>query len=92
MHFLGLAGMQRRVVDYPDALAGWNLVSSVGALISGIGALLFLFILARTLLAGGPVPANPWGVGATTLEWSLSSPPPAHSFAEPPDLGSQPAE
>jgi cytochrome c oxidase subunit 1 len=92
MHFLGVSGMQRREVDYPDAFAGWNAVSSLGALVSGIGALLFLYILARTLWAGERAPNNPWGDGAKTLEWTLSSPPPFHSFVEPPDFGRQPAE
>src|SRR5881397_3364550 len=78
-HFLGLSGMPRRYVDYPDAFAGWNLVSSIGSYISGFGVLIFLygmfdaFYLRKERAAG-----NPWGPGATTLEWTLTSPPPFH--------------
>jgi cytochrome c oxidase subunit 1 len=72
--------MPRRVPDYPDAYAGWNLVSSIGAFISFAGFLVFLVVLWRTLAAGKRCPANPWGPGATTLEWTVSSPPPFHSF------------
>jgi cytochrome c oxidase subunit I len=84
MHFLGLAGMPRRYVDYPDAFAGWNMVSSIGSYISYGSTLLFVFIVFQTLLAGKRVGANPWGEGATTLEWTVSSPPPFHTFNELP--------
>jgi cytochrome c oxidase subunit 1 len=87
MHFLGLAGMPRRIPDYPDAYAGWNLIASVGAYISAVGALLFLGIAVHTLVAGRKAAANPWGVGATTLEWTVSSPPPVHTFEDPPHIG-----
>src|SRR5215210_653196 len=80
-HFLGLAGMPRRYVDYPDAFAGWNYISSVGSYISGFGALIFLYGVAQAFLRKQPAAAgNPWGPGATTLEWTLSSPPPFHQF------------
>jgi heme/copper-type cytochrome/quinol oxidase subunit 1 len=85
-HFSGLAGMPRRIPDYPDAFAGWNMVSSLGAYLSAFGALLFLFVIWRTLAAGERVGENPWGEGATTLEWTLSSPPPFHSFEELPEI------
>jgi cytochrome c oxidase subunit I len=84
MHFLGLAGMPRRIPDYPEAFAGWNHVASIGAYIGFAGALLFVFIVIYTLVAGRRVGANPWGEGATTLEWSVSSPPPFHSYEELP--------
>jgi cytochrome c oxidase subunit 1 len=84
MHFLGLAGMPRRYVDYPDAFAGWNMISSIGSYISYGSTLLFVFIVLQTLLAGKRVGANPWGEGATTLEWTVSSPPPFHTFNELP--------
>jgi cytochrome c oxidase subunit 1 len=83
-HFLGLAGMPRRIADYPDAFAGWNMVSSIGAFISYASTLFFVFIVFHTLLAGKRVGANYWGEGATTLEWSVSSPPPFHSYDEVP--------
>ncbi|MGH6817558.1 MAG: cytochrome c oxidase subunit I [Methylovirgula sp.] len=79
-HFLGLAGMPRRYVDYPDAYALWNEVSSYGAYLSGLGVLVFVYVIfdafAKKRVAGN----NPWGSGATTLEWALSSPPPFHSY------------
>jgi cytochrome c oxidase subunit 1 len=84
MHFLGLAGMPRRIADYPDAFAGWNDVASIGSYISAASVLLFIFIVIRTLTAGQRIGANPWGEGATTLEWTVSSPPPFHSFDELP--------
>src|SRR6476661_1876942 len=84
MHFLGLAGMPRRISDYPDAFAGWNMVASIGSFISYASTLFFVFIVLHTLLAGRRVGANYWGEGATTLEWKLPSPPPFHSFEEPP--------
>ncbi|MGZ5897814.1 MAG: cbb3-type cytochrome c oxidase subunit I, partial [Xanthobacteraceae bacterium] len=79
-HFLGLAGMPRRYVDYPDAFAGWNNVSSIGSYISGFGVLIFLYGLADAFLKKRKAAGNPWGAGATTLEWTLPSPPPFHQF------------
>ncbi|HEX9568950.1 MAG TPA: cytochrome c oxidase subunit I [Rhodospirillales bacterium] len=87
MHFLGLAGMPRRIPDYPDAYAGWNMVASIGSYISAVGVVLFLYICWRTFTAGARVAENPWGAGATTLEWTLSSPPPFHSYDELPQIG-----
>jgi cytochrome c oxidase subunit I len=79
-HFLGLAGMPRRYAEYPDAFAGWNMVSSIGSYISALSILIFLYCIyeafARKRVAGD----NPWGPAATTLEWSLPSPPPFHQF------------
>jgi cytochrome c oxidase subunit 1 len=79
-HFLGLAGMPRRYPDYPDAFAGWNAVSSWGAYISFAATILFVFIVLYTLFAGRRVAENPWGEGATTLEWTVPSPAPFHTF------------
>jgi len=84
MHFLGLAGMPRRIADYPDAFAGWNMVASIGSYISYASTLFFVFIVLHTLLIGRRVGANYWGEGATTLEWKVSSPPPFHSYEELP--------
>ncbi len=83
-HFLGLAGMPRRIADYPDAFAGWNMVSSIGAFISYASTLFFVFIVLHTLTLGRRVGANYWGEGATTLEWKLPSPPAFHSYDELP--------
>jgi cytochrome c oxidase subunit 1 len=85
-HFSGLAGMPRRYIDYADALAGWNYVSSIGAFISFGSTIFFVFVLIYTLKAGRRVEENYWGEGATTLEWTVSSPPPFHSFDELPQV------
>ncbi len=79
-HFLGAAGMPRRYADYPDAYWGWNFVSSIGSYISGVSLLVFLVMLARAFAQKKKAGANPWGAGATTLEWTLPSPPPFHSY------------
>jgi cytochrome c oxidase subunit 1 len=84
MHFLGLAGMPRRYPDYPEAFAGWNLVASIGAFVSAASLVLFLYICYRTFASKEAVAENYWGEGATTLEWTLSSPPPFHTFEELP--------
>jgi len=85
-HFLGLAGMPRRYIDYPDAFAGWNQISSYGSYLSAIGVVIFLVgiweAFAKKRIAGD----NPWGEGATTLEWQLSSPPPYHQWEQLPHI------
>ena len=83
-HFLGLQGMPRRYVDYPEAYTYWNYVSSVGYAITAVGVLVFLLILLEAAIMRRKAEANPWGEGATTLEWTLPSPPPFHQFNEPP--------
>jgi cytochrome c oxidase subunit I len=86
MHFLGLAGMPRRIPDYPDAYAGWNYVASIGAFISGFAALFFLYIVYRVFKDKKICPVNPWGEGAKTLEWTIPSPPEFHSFSTQPKI------
>ncbi len=84
-HFSGLAGMPRRIPDYPDAYWGWNYVSSIGALITAVGTFLFFYIVWYTYRSGKPVTvANQWGEGATTLEWTVPSPAPFHTHEELP--------
>jgi cytochrome c oxidase subunit 1 len=85
-HFLGLAGMPRRYIDYPDAYEYWNYVSSMGSYLSGIGVLIFLAVLIDMFVTKRKAAANPWGPGATTLEWTLPSPPPFHQFNELPKI------
>ncbi|MGB5093310.1 MAG: cytochrome c oxidase subunit I [Parvibaculum sp.] len=85
-HFLGLAGMPRRYVDYPDAFAYWNLISSIGSYISSFGVLFFLIGVFVSLARKQAAAGNPWGEGATTLEWTLSSPPPFHQFSDLPHI------
>ncbi len=85
-HFLGFAGMPRRVIDYTDAYFLWNFVSSVGSYISGFGALVFVYLIYEAFKSKRAAGNNPWGPGATTLEWTLTSPPPFHTFETPPRL------
>lgn len=80
MHFMGQDGMPRRIPDYPDAFAHYNMISTYGYAIMGVGVLIFFINIAWSLAFGRKVEANYWGDGATTLEWTLSSPPPYHQF------------
>lgn len=90
MHFLGLAGIPRRIPDYPDAYAGWNAVASYGSYLSLIGAIFFFYIVYVTLTEGQVCPNNPWEFSedsplwSPTLEWVVSSPPAYHTFEEIP--------
>ncbi|MDA0702334.1 MAG: cytochrome c oxidase subunit I [Proteobacteria bacterium] len=86
MHFLGVSGMPRRIPDYPDAFAGWNQIASYGSYISAAGIVLFIYIVFKTLTSGERIGENPWGEGATTLEWKVSSPPPFHTYEELPKI------
>jgi cytochrome c oxidase subunit I len=79
-HFLGAAGMPRRIADYPDAFAGFNYISSLGSYVSFCGMLVFFAGVAHAFIRKERAGDNPWGAGATTLEWTLSSPPPFHQF------------
>jgi cytochrome c oxidase subunit 1 len=84
-HFLGLAGMPRRIPDYPDAFAGWNLVSSWGSYLAFGATLMFVAMTIMVLRSGKRVTeANPWGVHADTLEWTVPCPAPHHTFEELP--------
>jgi cytochrome c oxidase subunit 1 len=85
-HFLGLAGMPRRYPDYPDAFAGWNYVSSIGSYISGVSVLVFLYVCFKTFTSKVQVADNYWGDGATTLEWTQTSPPAFHTYTELPRI------
>ncbi len=93
-HFLGLQGMPRRISDYPDAFAGWNIISSFGSIVSVIATVLFLYIVYNQLVYGEVVGRYPWFVPQfffdyiqivlsrlyNSLEWCLSSPPKPHAF------------
>lgn len=97
-HFLGLQGMPRRISDYPDAFAGWNLISSFGSIISVVATWLFLNIVYAQLVYGESVSRYPWATpqfytdflqhllnrAYTSLEWCLNSPPKPHAFASLP--------
>jgi cytochrome c oxidase subunit I+III len=89
MHIAGILGMPRRIYTYP-ADAGWttvNLITSWGALLFAIGVLLFIINVAWSLRSGAPAGPNPWG--ASTLEWSTTSPPPSYNFAVIPTVRSR---
>ena len=83
-HFLGLAGMPRRIPDYALQFADFNQISSLGAFGFGLSQLLFLYVVVKAIRSGEKAPDRPWE-GADTLEWThLPSPPPYHSFETPP--------
>jgi cytochrome c oxidase subunit 1 len=79
--------MPRRYVDYPEGFAHWNKVSSIGYLIMAASIAVFAVLLIEALVRRRRGEPNPWGEGATTLEWTLPSPPPQHQFNELPQIG-----
>jgi heme/copper-type cytochrome/quinol oxidase subunit 1 len=97
-HFLGLQGMPRRISDYPDAFAGWNLISSFGSIISVVATWLFLYIVYIQLVEGKATSRYPWltpqfysdslqallNRSYNSLEWALNSPPKPHAFVSLP--------
>jgi cytochrome c oxidase subunit 1 len=86
MHFLGLQGMPRRYPDYPDAFAYWNHIASLGYVVMAAGMVIFFVNVFWSLAAGRKAEGNYWGEGATTLEWTLPSPPPFHQFETLPKI------
>ena len=85
MHFSGLAGMPRRVVDYSLQFADFNMLSSIGAMLLGTTQVLFLYIVIKTIRGGEKASDQVWE-GAQGLEWTVPSPAPLHTFETPPDL------
>jgi cytochrome c oxidase subunit 1 len=85
MHFVGLAGMPRRIPDYALQFANFNMMSSCGAFLFGFSQLLFLFIVIKTIVAGRPATDRVWE-SAEGLEWTLPSPAPYHTFVSPPSI------
>ncbi|MEM6625902.1 MAG: cytochrome c oxidase subunit I [Pseudomonadota bacterium] len=83
-HFLGLQGMPRRYVDYADGFATWHYWSTMGYFVMLIGMAFFVVTMIESILRQRKAEANPWGESATTLEWTLSSPPPFHQYNELP--------
>jgi len=94
-HFLGLAGYPRRYSDYPDAFSGWNYISSFGSIISLVAVFVFLYVIYRTFADQVTVSGNYWRSKELfevdtdtstihTLEWTLPSPPAAHTYNELP--------
>jgi heme/copper-type cytochrome/quinol oxidase subunit 1 len=90
MHFLGLSGMPRRIPDYPDAYAGWNLIASYGSYVALLSTVFFFYIVYTSFVASNPCLNNPWDFNknplnnANTLEWIVTSPPAYHTFEEMP--------
>jgi cytochrome c oxidase subunit 1 len=85
-HFSGLAGMPRRIPDYPLMFETWNKLSSIGAFGFGVSQLLFLYVVVKCIRSGEKAPQKPWE-GADSLEWThLPTPAPYHSFDPQPDL------
>jgi cytochrome c oxidase subunit 1 len=82
-HFLGLAGMPRRIPDYSTQFADWNKVSSLGGFAFGLSQLLFPYIIWKCVRGGAPAPARAWE-GAHGLEWEVPSPAPHHTWQDPP--------
>ncbi|MCI4644249.1 MAG: cytochrome c oxidase subunit I [Hyphomonadaceae bacterium] len=80
-HFLGLNGMPRRYIDYAEAFTQWHYVSSIGYAITLVGTTVFFILLIESAIRRRKAESNPWGEGATTLEWTLSSPPPFHQYS-----------
>jgi cytochrome c oxidase subunit 1 len=97
-HFLGLQGMPRRISDYPDAFYGWNLISSIGSIISVVATWYFLSLVYKQLTEGESVSRYPWLTpqmfsdtfqvlftrNNNSLEWCLNSPPKPHAFVSLP--------
>jgi cytochrome c oxidase subunit 1 len=97
-HFLGLQGMPRRISDYPDAFAGWNLISSYGSMISVVATFIFIFLLYKQLTSNTYVSRDHWNIikyftdslrhlikrNHTSIEWCLNSPPRSHAFVSLP--------
>jgi cytochrome c oxidase subunit 1 len=88
-HWLGAAGMQRRIADYPRHFAGANMVSSLGAFLLGASNLVFLYNVYITARKAPRLDVDdPWGYG-NSLEWATSCPPPRHNFTEIPKIRSE---
>jgi cytochrome c oxidase subunit 1 len=90
MHIIGLEGMPRRVADYSEQFAGWNLFISLSAFVLGASMLVFLWNMVSSWVAGPRAPANPWR--SLTLEWQVSSPPPIFNFDSVPTVVGGPYE
>ena len=86
MHFVGLAGMPRRIPDYALQFADFNMLTSLGAFLFGTTQLLFVYIIIKTVRSGKPAEQLPWE-GAEGLEWTVPTPAPYHTFSTPPVLG-----
>jgi cytochrome c oxidase subunit 1 len=89
MHFLGMQGMPRRMPDYTPALAHWNYIATVGYMITAASVGIWFLNILYAFTLGKKAEGNYWGEGATTLEWTLSSPPPFHQFETVPVIADE---
>ena len=87
-HYLGLAGMPRRIPDYSTQFADFNMISSIGGFIFGASQLIFVGVIIHCVYKSRQTATGQVWEGAKGLEWTLSSPPPYHSFNEPPAIDS----
>jgi cytochrome c oxidase subunit 1 len=85
-HFVGLAGMPRRIPDYALQFADFNMMSSIGAFIYGASQILFIFIVIRTIVSGKKVDDPQVWEAAEGLEWTIPTPAPYHTFSVPPEV------
>jgi cytochrome c oxidase subunit 1 len=85
-HFIGLAGMPRRIPDYALQFADFNMMSSIGAFIYGASQILFLFNVVSTVRSGKPINDPKVWEGAQGLEWTVPTPAPYHTFTTPPEV------
>jgi cytochrome c oxidase subunit I len=90
MHYIGLKGMPRRVADYAEQFAGWNLFISLASFGVGLSTLIFIYNIVSSWRGGPRAAANPWR--ALTLEWQVSSPPPIFNFDQVPTVVGGPYE
>jgi cytochrome c oxidase subunit 1 len=84
-HFIGLAGMPRRIPDYSLQFADWNMVSSIGGFAFGLAQLFFVYVVIKTIKGGEKATDQVWE-GAQGLEWTIPSPAPYHTFATAPEV------
>jgi cytochrome c oxidase subunit 1 len=90
MHYIGIQGMPRRVADYADRFADFNMFITIASFFLGASTIVFLYNAVHSVLYGERAPANPWR--AMTLEWQVSSPPPIFNFDEIPQVVGGPYE
>jgi cytochrome c oxidase subunit 1 len=84
-HFIGLAGMPRRIPDYSLQFADWNMISSIGGFAFGLAQVFFVFIVIKTIRGGEQATGQVWE-GAHGLEWTVPSPAPYHTFETAPEV------
>ncbi|MDQ3609083.1 MAG: cbb3-type cytochrome c oxidase subunit I [Actinomycetota bacterium] len=90
MHLIGVQGMPRRVSDYAEQFANWNLIISLASFVLGLSTLIFVYNMVSSWVGGPRASANPWR--ALTLEWQVSSPPPIFNFDAVPTVVGGPYE